>query len=79
MNKLILDLKNEYPDNFSDTGDNLLHMEHVPHTVNPEAAIEKAIMELFDRHPKVKIVRVSFSPNFHEDDRGGTITIRGTF
>lgn len=78
MEKLILELKSEFPDNFTERGDNVLHIGHVPHTINPESAIEKAIMDLFDKHPKAKIARVSVAPSF-EDDRGVTITIHGTF
>lgn len=47
----------------------------------PETAVSKAIERIFKANPdaKVRTVSVSFSPNFAENNFGGTITISGTF
>jgi hypothetical protein len=73
----ILDLKLRFPDKFVDKGDDFLHEEHITEYLNPENDIERMIKELFERNPKAKIVKITFSPSFAEDDKGATITIHG--
>lgn len=77
MDKKILNLKLEFPERFTDSGDNFLHEEHIPAWLKPEDEVERVIEDLFKRNPKAKIAKIGFSPSFAEDDRGGTITIHG--
>ena len=86
--KVFTELKTEFPKNWMEdyevfgTNPRAFETQHpFKGTVDTETEVGRLIRSLFENSPnaKVKKVSISFSPNFAEDDFGGTITISGTF
>lgn len=86
--KVFTELKAEFPKNWMEDyavfGINPRAFE-THHTFNgsvdAETEVGRLVRNLFENSPDAKVqkVTVSFSPNFAENDFGGTITISGTF